>query len=254
MKTIKGPEYSDGVINRFLESEINQEGLLSKRNLESLERVHVYGRPFRQITLVSNSKTSYSLIDEDFAGMIDDSDHQFLLWRPRIADLNEESFKVDDKIDPYSGNEDAVNKVLNDHLQQRWEGQEQDEELRGELRTLQADPLSSIAFIVPRSPGGLRREEKLLDQRKTSHAFVLASSLVTNSSPKSVIHSTEIGARVYIETIVAEYRNLDNDETRLLLLETSGTSSLKDAQKAGVALTRICHLYKQCYDRIVESF
>lgn len=262
MKKFKARDYTDDVINKFLESKIQQEGLLSKRVLESLERVTVLYRPFRRITLKmdgvdSNSglgKTSSSLIDEDFAGSITDPDHMFLLWRPRLANLFEEDIYEDEKIDQYPGNEEAVQGVLDELVRLRWKGQEQDEELRPQLRSLQADPLSTIAFIVPRSPGGIRREDKILEERKGSHAYVIAASLVTNCKPRDVILKAEIGERVYVETIVAEYRKIENDETRLLLLETPGTSSLRDAQKSGMAITRICKLYKTCYKHIQDSF
>ena len=93
----------------------------------------------------------------------------------------------------------------------------------------------------------------MLDERKWSHAYVMASSLVSNCSPKDVVLSAELGTRVHIETVVAEYRKIENGETRLLLLETPGTLTLRDAQKAGSAITRICQLYKTCSDRIQDD-
>ncbi len=193
------------------------------------------------------------MIDEDLAGSITDVDHRFLLWRPRLVNLNEESITEERKRNQYSGKEESVQEVIDEIVRLRLKGQEKDEELRPKIRSLQADPLSSIAFIVPRSPGGIRREEKLLDERKWSHAYVMASSLVSNCSPKDVISSAELGTRVYVETVVAEYRKIENNETRLLILETPRTSTLRDAQKAGSALTRICQLYKTCFDRIQDS-
>jgi hypothetical protein len=262
VKKFKVRDYTDDVVNRFLESEIQKEGLLNKRALESFERYMVLNRPFRRITLTidglgsdsSLGKTSIALIDEDFAGLITDTDHMFLLWRPRLVELLKEGINDDEEIDQYPGNEKAVQEVLDELIRLRWRGQERDEDLKPKLRSLQADPLSAIAFIVPRSPGGIRREEKLLGELGDSHAYVLASSLVTNSSPRDVILSCEIGERVYVETIVAEYRNIESNATRLLLLETPGTSSLREAKKKAGALMRICQLYESCYNRIHERF
>ncbi len=194
------------------------------------------------------------MIDEVLTGSITDPDHRFLLWRPRLVNLNEESFTEEMEENQYSGLEESVQEVVDEMVQLRLKGQEKDDEMRLKIRSLQADPLSSIAFIVPRLPGGIRREEKLLDERKWSHAYVIASSLVSNCSPKEVILSAELGTRVYVETVVAEYRKIENDETRLLIIETPGTSTLRDAQKAGSALTRICQLYKTCFDRIQDSY
>ena len=261
MKQLQTPNYSDTEVRKFLASKAKKKGFRAKNVIESFERFWVLYRPFRHITLKISgidsetgiSKFSKSVIDEDLTRSITDIDHRFLLWRPRVVNLNEESITEERKGNQYSGNEESVQEVIDEMVRLRLKGQEKDDELRLKIRSLQADPLSSIAFIVPRSPGGIRREEKLLDERKWSHAYVMASSLVSNCSPKDVILSAEIGNRVYVETVVAEYRKIENDETRLLILETPGTSSLRDAQKTGSALTRICQLYKTCSDRIKEN-
>ena len=261
MKKLETPNYSDEVVRKFLVSQVKKKRFRAKNVIESFERFWVLYRPFRHITLkISgfNSKTGFSkfsksMIDEDLAGSITDVDHRFLLWRPRLENLNEESFTEERKRNQYSGKEESVQEVIDEMVRLRLKGQEKDEELRPKIRSLQADPLSSIAFIVPRSPGGIRREEKLLDERKWSHAYVMASSLVSNCSPKDVVLSAELGTRVHIETVVAEYRKIENGETRLLLLETPGTLTLRDAQKAGSAITRICQLYKTCSDRIQDD-
>ena len=262
MKEVKARDYADDVFIKFLESEIEKEGLVKRRALESFERFIVLNRPFRNITLTLNGvksdsglgKTTNSLIDEDFAEFVTDTDHMFLLWRPRLAKLVTEGISEDEKIDQNTGNEKAVQAVLDELIRLRWIGQEKDDELRPKLRSLQADPLSAIAFVVPRSPGGIRREEKILEELRDSHAYVLASSLVTNCSPRDIILSYEIGERVYVETIVAEYRNIESDTKRLLLLETSGTKSLPEARKAAGAITRICQLYESCFSQIEQSF
>ncbi|MHA2024806.1 MAG: hypothetical protein ACW98U_02800 [Candidatus Thorarchaeota archaeon] len=260
MKKFKTSEYTDYQINEFLESEIKTEGLLAKRNVELLERVSILYRPFRHIilritgTVPGSEKTTSSLIDEDFAGFINDPDHKFLLWRPRLASIYEESIVEDEEPDEYPGNVKAVQEILDELVSLRWKAQEEDDELRPKLRSLQADPLSTIALIVPRSPGGLRREEEILEKRKGTHAYVLASSLVTNCSPRDIILSAEIGERAYVETIAAEYRDIESNTTRVLILETPGTKSFLDAKKAARASVRICQLYDSCYEKILESF
>ncbi|MFW9926412.1 MAG: hypothetical protein ACFFDM_06540 [Candidatus Thorarchaeota archaeon] len=261
MKKLNGPGYTDSQIYDFLNSETRSEGLINKKSLESLENVFILYRPFRIVTInlsgtksnADQRKTTHSLIDEDFAGSFTDENHMFLLWRPRLANLIEDIVEEDEETDLYPGNEDGVKEVLNELVDLRWRGQEEDEELRSALRSLQVDPLSSIAFVVPRSPGGLRREEEILEKRKSTHAYVVASSLVVNCSPKDIVVSAVVGERVYIETVVAEYKDLESDSTRLLLLETPGTSSLKEAKKAGGALTRLCQLYDSCVNRIYEN-
>ncbi len=252
MKIFEAPDYSRNTLTKFFEGQARKEGVFSKRNLETLESIKILLRPFRKIswklksTSDSKERTSISFIDEQLSSVISDSDHRFLLWRPRYANLrileleesNEECIECE--------NTDAIQQLIDDLILHRWNGQELDDELRPKLRTLQADPLSAIALIVPRSPYGLRREEAILVERKEVHSFVLASSLVTNCSPKDIMTAGEIGERVFVKTIAAEYHDTSGHDTRLLILETSGTNSLRDAKKSGAALTRICNLYSNC--------
>ena len=79
---------------------------------------------------------------------------------------------------------------------------------------------------------------------------MLASSLVTNSDPKDIMVEAEIGERVFVQTIVAQYRDLLKNENRFLFLETPGSESLQDSRKSGKALARISELYPECIDLI----
>ena len=252
MKVFETPEYSHDDMTKYLEGQVKKEGIVNKRNLETLEGIRVFYRPFRKITLIlenplnSEEKKSTSYVDEQLSSIINDSDHRFLLWRPRYANLSTLEADSSEGGDSMSDNSEAVKKLVADLILQRWNGQELDEELRPKLRNLQADPLSAIALIIPRSPHGLRREETILAERKETHAYVLASSLVANCSSKDIMVSAEIGERVSVRTILAEYQDISNDNKRLLFLETPGSGSLRDAQKSGYALTRICDLYPDC--------
>ncbi|MFX1482341.1 MAG: hypothetical protein ACFFCP_04045 [Promethearchaeota archaeon] len=234
---------------------------MSRRKVETLDRVLVLYRPFRRITFTMSTndtstgvtKTSTSLIDEDFASISKDPDHMLLLWRPRMASLIE-SVEENDKPDPYPGNQEAVNRVIDELVQLRQRGQEEDDELRPHLRSLQADPLSSVSFLIPRSPGGIRREEEILENRRETHAYVLAASLVTNSALNDRIESKEIGERIFIETIVAEFKDLKSGKSRIVLIETPGSKTMNEAEKTSSALNRLCSLYDECYNRILDSF
>jgi hypothetical protein len=262
LKRLKAPEYTNDEINRFLESEIQREGLLSKRAVESLERVMILNRPFRIVRLKMSEigsdsgvvMESSSLVDEDLAGSIPDTNHVFLLWRPRLASLLDKQIEMVDIPDPYPGKEKAAKGIVDEMLSLRLQAQEEDEEFKQKIRSLQADPLTTIAFVVPRSPGGIKREQKILDERKEGHSYIFASSLVTNCKPGHIIQSAQIGERVYVETVVAEYRNLEDSSRRLLFLETSGSSSLREAKKSAGALTRICQLYSECKVWFQDSF
>jgi len=254
VKVFEAPDYNIEALTKYLEGQIRKEGIIKKRNLETLEDIRVVLRPFRRIiwelesASESERKRSISYIDEQLSSSISDSDHRFLLWRPRYSDLGLVEKDTSEVCYSRIDNTEAVEKVVEDLIFHRWNGQTLDAELRPKLRSLQADPLSAIALIIPRSPYGLKREETILAERKEIHSFVLASSLVTNCSPKDIMVSAEVSERVFVKTFTAVFRDGSHDTVRLLHLETPGSASLRDAQKSGLALTRLCKLYPECMD------
>jgi len=184
--------------------------------------------------------------------LIHDKDHRILLWRPKysnISTITDNTIELEKKNDP---NKDSVQSVIDDMMEERWTSQELDDELKPKLKRLQADPLSTISIILPRSPGGLRKEQFIIDKRKASHAYILATSLVTNCSPKDIITSADIGERVLVETIIAIFRANDGT-SRLLALESPGTNSHTEAVKSGMALTRLCKLYGNCRELVSKT-
>lgn len=253
------PEYTTDELRAFFENQIRREGVLKRKNLEVLDDIQLVQRPFRKISWKlenpsgSEKKERCSFIDEELASMISDSDHRFLLWRPRYAILKIKESEGSVDI-PFIDNADKVQEVVDELVLLRWKGQELDDELKPRLRNIQADPLSAIALIVPRTPYGLKREAKLLEERRDIHSFVLASSLVMNCSPKDIVTSVDIGEQVFVKTIIAKFREFSNEISRMLFLETPGASSLRDAQKSGLALKRICDLYPDYGELMEKSF
>ncbi|TFH09033.1 MAG: hypothetical protein E4H14_05220 [Candidatus Thorarchaeota archaeon] len=235
----------------------NLEQLLQKKvkKLGYLEKYQVVFRPFKRVTLTITGKRSDdimhkdSLIDAGLAPLVQDDDHRLLLWRPRYSNS---SSIVDEDLQEPEINSDAVQRVIDDMMEKRWHAQDQDEEMKPKLRRLQVDPLSTISIIFPRTPGGLRKEQVLIENRKASHAYIFATSLVTNCTPKDIIISADIGNTVLIETIIATYQE-DEKMTRVLALETPNTNSFKDAIKTGRALTRLCELYVECREVVSNA-
>jgi len=259
LKVFEALEYTTDELKEFFEKQIRREGILKRRDLEVLDDIQLVQRPFRKILWKlenpsgSEEKVRCSFIDEELASMIRDSDHRFLLWRPRYAilQINESEDSVDI---PSIDNADAVQEVVDELVLLRWKGQELDDELKPRLRNIQADPLSAIALIVPRTPYGLKREAKILEERRDIHSFLIASSLVMNCSPKDIVTSVNIGERVFVKTIIVKFREFSNEMSRMLYLETPGASSLRDAQKSGLALKRICDLYPDYGELMEKSF
>ncbi len=239
----------------MLQKQAKSTGFRSKNPIEKLESYRVALRPFRKIILnVTKSQSdesfqAYSLFDEELFPYVTDDSHQMLLWRPTRSEAKctSEDMDFESSID-----KEALQNIIDEILEKRWQFQEHNEELRPKLKRLQLDPLAAVTFLVPRTPGGIRKEQAIIDDRKESHAYVLATSLLTNTSPKDIITSADIGDLVLIETIIAEYKAEDGN-SRLLALETPGTKSFTEAIKAGKALTRLCELYGECREIVSKT-
>lgn len=252
MKVFEARTFSENSMRKYLTSQVRREGILRQKDREVLGQVKILYRPFRRVSWKlesisgSEERTSSSFIDEQLSPVIVSSEHRFLLWRPRYADTGILEQEMKDEVYIQSENNEAVKHIVDDLMLHRWKGQELDDELQPKLRKLQSNPLSVLALIVPRTPYSLKRENQVIKERKEIQSFVLASSLIANCSPKDIMISSEIGERVFVQTIVAEYKDALNGSIRLLLLETPGAESLHDAQKSGAALDRICSLYPKC--------
>ncbi len=239
-------------LENALEKLVKKSGFLSKKPQEVLEDYQIIYRPFKRVTLkligINSDEivTKESLIDAELAPLVVDDAHRLLLWRPKYIEC--ETFTDTSKEDPVLDHV-AIQSVIDEMMEQRWHAQDFDEEMRPKLRRLQADPLSTFSVILPRTPGGIRKEKELVKDRAPMHAYILATSLVTNSTSKEIITSADIGNTISIETIIATYRN-DDGATRVLALETPGTNSLKEAIKSGRALTRLCELYGECREKV----
>jgi len=255
LEIIKADWLEKANLEELLHKKIKDSGFLSKNSSETLESFKVVYRPFRKINLyltkssVDDTYRAETLIDEDLFSLVQDSSHQMLLWRPRYKDCSRISSE-----DEYSSKMDgqALQTLLDDVLEKRWQAQEFDEEIRPKLKRLQLDPLSTIAFLLPRTPGGLKKEQAIIDDRKESHAFIFATSLMTNCSNKDIITSADFGETVLVETIIGSYTS-DDGPSRLLALETPCTKSFSDAMKAGKALTRLCDLYGECREVVSNT-
>ncbi|TFG28273.1 hypothetical protein EU527_17555 [Candidatus Thorarchaeota archaeon] len=245
-------------LERFLRGQIKTEGILKKRPLETLEKYKTLKRPFRAVITrstgisVDYQKESRSFIDEELITIVEDPDQRMLLWRPNYANLNitnQDELVIDEQS---QSDIQEIQRMIDDILELRWSIQLLDDEMRPRLKRIQADPLSTIAFILPRAPRSRKHEKELLDQTRESHAHILASSLVTNTTLKDIITSAEIGNRVFIDTVVATYRAMD-DSLRILVLEFPTDCTFLEAVKNGRALTRLCTINSHCRQRVENA-
>jgi hypothetical protein len=255
LKTIRADWVEKIDLEKALQKLEKKSGFFSKNSQEHLEDYQIIFRPFKRVTLnvvgINNDEiiTKESFIDAELAPLIEDGNHRILLWRPKYVGCET---VTDASIEEAILNNTAIQSVIDDMIEQRWQAQDHDEEMRPKLRRLQADPLIPFAIILPRTPGGLRKENVIVEDRTPMHAYVLATSLITNTASRDIIASSDIGNTIAIETIIATYRN-EEGLTRLLALETAGTDSLKEAIKSGRALTRLCELYGDCREILSKT-
>ena len=255
MDYIKAEWVEKANLEELFQKKVKGSGFLSKNSSETLDSFKIVYRPFRKIHLyvtkssIDDTYRAESLIDEDLFHLVEDSNHQMLLWRPKYKDCPRISSEDEypSKIDGH-----ALQALIDDIMEKRWQAQEFDEEIKPKLKRLQLDPLSTIAFLLPRTPGGLRKEQAIIDDRKESHSFILATSLLTNCSPKDIITSADLGETVLVQTIIGIYTS-DDGPSRVLTLETPCTKSFSEAMKAGKALTRLCDLYGECREIVSNT-
>lgn len=255
MKVLKANWLNMSKLDIYLRKHAKSEGFLNKKPLETLLSFKAILRPFRRITIdiespeMNGVKQAQTLIDEDLAIYVDNQDHRMLLWRPRYASIEPVELDAIKDMTVLNGSDTKLQQVVDDMLDIRWACQNLDEEYQPRLKRLQADPLSALSMFIPRRSSSLKREQILIDERKEPHAYILASSLITNSSPRDIIMSSSLRERVFVETIVVYY-NTAEEHQRLLILETPNAESIGDAIKSGKALTRLCELYADCRESV----
>ncbi|TFF91935.1 hypothetical protein EU546_08020 [Candidatus Thorarchaeota archaeon] len=259
MKIFSGLDLENKVLQAFLQSRVRTEGIVRRRPLEELGRYLTVWRPFREVKLGladirgKRLTPAVTFIDENLGAKVVDPNHRMLLWRPRYSGISTKETDHDDEAVMADDIPPSVSSVVDELTEKRRESQEFDEEIGPELRKAQADPIGTIALIVPRPPAGVRREREMLEERSPLHAYLLASSLVTNTNPRDIIKSVQIGRRVFAHTVIAKYRRIAVDEVRYLSLEAANASSLREAEVSGRPLTRLLDLYPIAGSLLKES-
>ena len=255
MKVLKAGRLDMDTLGNRLNRYAKSGGFLSKKPIETLIDYRVVYRPFRRVTIETESSAAnehrqvQTLIDEEMAPLVADQDHRMLLWRPRYSDIDTVEHDDTEDTKGFIASDAELQQVVDDMLARRCACQALDEEYRPKLKRLQADPLSALSIVLPRRVGSLKREQTLIDERKESHAYILASSLITNSSPQDILVSSTLGERVFVETLIACYETAETLK-RLLVFETPNASSFDESMKAGKALTRLCDICNECRERV----
>lgn len=253
MQVLPSLKFDQEPLTRFLSKRIQTQGIFRSRPLETLTVHPFVWRAFRRVRweYVTEDRgpvrSSYSLIDEQCAGVVSDFNESILLWRPRYAEITPKSLPnlVDFPIDAVS--EDRILQVqIKTLIENRKIAQLTLSGVTPSLREQQSGVITGLGAFVPRTPARRRREEILVAERKPAQGTLIATSLVTNCPETSEILKGDLDERVGVGTIVAELRHLEKGTTRFLILETAGVSSFDEALTMGRALTRLCELNPNC--------
>ena len=259
MKVFSALEFEHEKIIKFLSRRIRKKGIFNRETCESLDVHFDLYRPFRFVKWKCSGDTSdvdnnrVSLLDETLAPVVKDLDDQLLLWRPKYSGMKMDEIEVIKQEDIPENIEFHLQSVIDDLLMRRTESRDVLLAIDSDLHKMQRDAMSATSLVLPRSPSYPRKESQLVDEKKLNHSILVATSLVANCHIEDDIKSGQIGDRVYVNTIAAEYINKETSETRWIFLETPGASSINDALKQGRALTRICTLNEHYSMRIKES-
>ena len=259
MKLFAAPEFENDKIFKFLSRKIRKKGIIKREPLESLEVHFDVFRPFRFVKwkcsggtrILKNNRVS--LLDETLAPIVKDLDDQLLLWRPKYSCLemhDSEEFKQKDIPEDI---EFHLQSVIDNLVRRRAESQEILMAIDSDLHKLQRDAMSATSLVLPRSPSYPRKESQLVDEKTLNQSILVATSLVANCLIDDDITSGQLGDRVYVNTIAAEYIDNDTKISRWEFLETPGAKSINEALNHGRALTRICSLNEQCKIKIYEN-
>ncbi|MHA1902652.1 MAG: hypothetical protein ACW99V_03320 [Candidatus Thorarchaeota archaeon] len=248
-------------VEPFFLKKRKRKGILQKQNLEEVRVFEPIWRPFRFIhfsaTLIEKERPikAVSLIDETIAQIAKKDESQFLLWRPRYYEIEATDLP---EVEPINAIDELDNqktqKFFDDFVSQRTRYQNEIYDIERDLREIQRDPRSAASFLIPRNPMTTRKEEKLVVESKSKRSFIIASSLVTNCPRNYWIDNCSLGERVYIQTFMANYEDIETRENRYLFIENTSKNTLSKSLQFGKILTRLCESDPDYLDKMKNTF
>jgi hypothetical protein len=260
MQVLPGIELSQSHIRKIFSKHIRSSGFFRSQTLETLKISPLVWRPFRRVRWECLSETGqpvnpcYTYLDEQFAGKVTDPVEQLLLWRPKYADLSPVMFGgVSDKNFPPSSNSATLQELISKVLEDWQMAQVTMSSLTPVLRETQSGIDIALSAFLPRTPSRRRRERELVEDRKRSHALMMALSMMLNCPNHYVIQEGILENRIRVGTVFGEYEHLEDHSKRYLVLETAGARTVTETLKNGRALTRLLKLNHNCEIIIQES-
>ena len=144
--------------------------------------------------------------------------------------------------------------TINDLIDRRLAAQQELDESEDDIKRVHADRRAAVAFLIPRRPSSIKKQEELEDERRSSHGIHLATSMIMNCPRGSIVSKGTLGRRFWVPTVMTEFRNLETRRSRLVFLESPDAASLENAVNSGRALTRLCQLDESVSNHVHRQF
>ncbi|MFW9805006.1 MAG: hypothetical protein ACFFFC_20325 [Candidatus Thorarchaeota archaeon] len=256
VRILHGSSFDMDSVITFMLQQAQRKGVLRREQVEEIAISPPLLRPFREVLwdLREDVSDCRSLIDESVSHVSLTPDQQLLLWRPQYAHFD----WIDDdsihNIANFNPDDSYVQALVDDLLERRMTAQRNLDESEVEARKSQAAKKSALAFLIPRSPGSIRKQEEMEEGRRPSQGILVASSLVMNCPQNSRVVRGKLGLRFWVRTMMTEFRNLETQTSRFVFLESPTSASLREAVSFGRALTRLCQLNEDARSLVHRQF
>ncbi|MHA1636397.1 MAG: hypothetical protein ACTSUB_00135 [Candidatus Thorarchaeota archaeon] len=243
MKEQESQKFSQGVVQEFLVSKIKKKGVLKKIPIETLKVYMSIDRWFRTVQFTTKSGNVYtSLVDELLSQYVSEFEDSLLLWRPKYVTGQMSEFTGSLSSEEEQERKNKVLQIVERIVRKRKESGKKLSELDESIKKVKVNLQSSVAFLLPKPPSSLRKDESKLAEWREESAIFIASSLVTNCPTDEEIETIELQNGVYVNTHLGIYSNNESGSKRIVALETTRAKTMEDAMRYGRALTRFCDI------------
>ncbi len=246
-----GYEFDTIKLDSFASRNARKRGVIKREPVEGYNISKLFLHPYRRVHFIDSEAQviAQSMIDEILYPYVEDRNEQLLLWRPRYPHV-----ETIDTPEIFNENPEmsGLHEFLINLLESREHLQEESIKLANDLYNVDSPYRSTASLLVPRSPSGIRRHEKLSDEKRITDGWLRAISLVQNMTESDSPVSIEIGERVFVRTCVILFTNEESNNERMLILENPLSHRIEDTELSGRALTRLVSLNSKCFQMLKE--
>lgn len=253
MKKFLSEHITERNIQNFALSNVRKRGVLKRVEIEEVQFRFPVFRPLKRIHFYDglNVEVSTSLIDEELSGLTIDFNEHILLWRPLYFEL---THSIDHESETAADNSSNVQDIVDNIVDIRLNTHQDLQDFEPQMRDVKVNWRSTTSLLVPRTPSSLKKQEEVEDHQRMMIGILTATSIIMNCKNEDRIEFGKIGESIYVETAVLRYARIDTTSTRIVALEFPNIDTIREAERAGRALTRLCSINKSCHKIVDEYF